>query len=134
MSTKSKKRGKLHRVNAQDAATLREMLISALTETREQTQRQFISQHLPDLYVLRNLDGWSFKQISNLLRMRGIIKLSEPSLRVYYSQLLAGRESECLAKMKEVEPLIATIKNEASGLDVSHIAAKVTEILNRGKS
>lgn len=127
------RRGKLHRINAQDAATMRDMLIVyALTEVQEQTQHQFISKHLPDLYILKNLDGWTFKEISNLLRMRGI-KLSESSLRVYYCQLLTGRESECMEKMMEMEPVIAAIKNETRGLDVSLIAAKVTEILNRNR-
>lgn len=133
MSAQRQKRGKLHRINAQDAATLRDTLIVyALAEVQEQTQRQFISKHLPSLYILRNHHDWTFKQISNTLKMMGV-KLSESSLRVYYCQLLVGRESECIAKLKEMEPVIAAIENETRGLDVSVIAAKVTEILNRSR-
>lgn len=111
---------KLHRLTPTDAATIeRALLLQALIGYRETTQRNEISKVLPDLYVLREAQGMTFKQLSSLLRKIGL-KLSESSLRVYYCQMLPDRLAECKQRLLEMKPILQKMQDDAMHAAVEH--------------
>ncbi|OIQ74780.1 hypothetical protein GALL_435630 [mine drainage metagenome] len=80
--------------------------------------------------MLRCKKGYTFNKITVLLRDCGI-KLTESSVRVYYSQMLPAREEECIIKMEEQALLLEEIMKETKDNKISSIAGKVAEILAR---
>lgn len=123
----------LHRIAGIDAIAARKvLLITFLAVEPDQTQRHAFSSLLPEIYMLRNKDGYTFKKITKLLRDCGI-KLAEPSVRVYYYQMLPSRKNECIVKMQEQALLWSEIKKETNGMEISAIAGKVAEILERNR-
>jgi hypothetical protein len=75
----------LHRISGVEAIAAKEIFQLAFLslEPDDQTQRRLFSSLLPVIYMLRNKEGYTFKQITKLLRDCDI-KLAEPSVRVYY--------------------------------------------------
>ncbi|WP_157896855.1 hypothetical protein [Acidovorax carolinensis] len=129
-----RRRGPLHRVGASDFAVAEEVLKTAalLIVPEDQTQRQAFEKLLPHLYVLRN-KGCSFAQLAKLLGEVGI-KLQPSTVRSYFSEMLAARMDVCQAKMNEQIALMAAIRSETAGADVTAISGRVNAYLERLQS
>lgn len=126
--------GPLNRVGASDFAVAEEVLKTAalLIVPEDQTQRQAFEKLMPHLYVLRN-KGCSFSQLAKLLSEVGI-KLQPSTVRSYFSEMLATRMDVCQAKMNEQIALMASIRSETAGVDVSAISGRVNAYLERLQS
>jgi hypothetical protein len=97
-----------------------------------QSQRRAFEKLMPHLYVLRQ-KGYSFPQLAKLLGDVGI-KLQPSTVRAYYHEMLAERMDICQARMNEQIALMAAIRAETQGADVSTISGRVTAYLDRLKS
>lgn len=124
----------LHRITAEEVITARKLILLACLglEPNDRTQRQVFSSFMPDIYILRNKEGYTFKQVTSFLHECGL-KLKESSVRVYYTQMFPAREEECIRIMNEQIPLWAAIRKEVEGTEISLIAGKVMEILERNR-
>ena len=120
----------LCRVSGSDAIAAKEIFLLAflIVEPEHQTQRRLFRSLLPTIYMLRNKDGYTFKQITSLLWDSGI-KLAEPSVRVYYSQMLPCHEGECIIKMEEWALLREELRKRANEMETSSSSEKALEIL-----
>lgn len=125
----------LHRITDVEVRVAREVLQLAFyaLEPSDLTQRQTFSKLMPTIYVLRNKQGYTFKQITSLLEQCGF-KLTPSSVRVYYSEMLPDRQAECISKMAEEILILAEIKKETEGVEISLIAEKASAILNRKRT
>lgn len=123
---------KLHRLSGIDSLAIREVLLvtSLAVEPDDQTQRREFSSLLPTIYILRNKERFTFKQITSLLHKSGI-KLAVSSVRVYYSQMIALREEECIIEMEEWALLKERITQERKNMEITSIGEKVTKILEK---
>lgn len=120
----------LSRVSGPEAIAAKEICLLALlvVEPEHQTQRRLFRSLLPTLYMLRNKDGYTFKQITSLLRDSGI-KLVESSVRAYYFKMLPSLEDECIIKMKEWTLLRDELRKRANEMEISSSSEKALEIL-----
>lgn len=121
--------GPLQRVAASDFSVAEEVLKTAelLIIPEDQTQRQAFEKLMPHLYVLRN-KGCSWPQLAKLLGECGF-KLQPSTVRSYFSEMLAARMDVCQARMNEQIALMAAIRSETSGADISAISGRVSAIL-----
>lgn len=124
-------RGPLHRVAATDYSTAEEVLKTAalLIVPEDQTQRQAFEKLMPHLYVLRNR-GCSWAQLTRLLTECGF-KLQPSTVRTYFSEMLAARMDVCQARMNEQISLLAAIRTETAGADMSAISEQVSAFMAR---
>lgn len=106
-------KGPLHRISAFQMDVLGDVLdIYALGfNPCEQTQRQAFRKLLPHVYVLRKLHQFTFKKITVALAQCGL-KLSESTVRVYYSKMLPKYQAECELHLVEAEKSLAEFKIE----------------------
>lgn len=120
----------LHRITGVEALAAREVFHLAFlaVEPEHQTQRRLFRSLLPTVYMLRNKEGYTFKQITSLL-LDSRIKLAESSVRVYYSQMLPGRKEECIIKMEEWALLRDELRKRANEMEISSSSEKSLEIL-----
>lgn len=127
----TRRSGQLHRISASDFTAAEEVLKTAalLIVPEDQKQRQAFEKLMPHLYVLRNR-GCSWVQLTKLLGECGF-KLQPSTVRSYFSELLADRMNVCQARMNEQIALIAAIRSETAGVDVSAISGRVNAYLER---
>ena len=133
MTTK-KPRGPWHRVSAPDFSTAEEVLKAAalLIVPEDQTQRQALEKLMPHLYVLKNI-GFSFAQIAGLLGQCGF-NLQPSGVRDYFREMLATRMDLCQERMNEQMLLMAEIRKETKGADMSAIFGRVSAIMDKQRS
>lgn len=122
----------LHRVNAVDAFTAKQVLLLASLGLMpfDKTQRRLLNELMPFIYMLRKKEGYTFKRVTALLKDCGF-KLTQSSVRVYYYSLLAEHEAEYIKAMDEKMALMAEIIRETQGIEFSAISGKVAEIMER---
>lgn len=132
-SPATSRRGPLRRVSADDFASAEEVVKTAalLLVPDEQTQRQVFEKLMPHLYVLRN-KGCSFVQLTKLLNQCGV-NLQPSTVRTYYSEMLADRLDICQARMNESIAVMAAVRSETAGVDISEISDRVQAFMHRQK-
>jgi hypothetical protein len=127
---------KLHRVSSADAKAARHTLTMAFftQEPAETTQRREFAKFMPDIHPLREVDGYTFKQIATLLKECGLT-LSVSSVQIYYRENLANMKEELESKLNEKILLRNEIKKEIQGLEPSLIPGRIKKFLEeRGLS
>lgn len=124
----------LQRVAASDFSVAEEVLKTAalLIVPEDQTQRQAFEKLMPHLYVLRN-KGCSWPQLAKLLGECGF-NLQPSTVRSYFSEMLAARMDVCQARMNEQIALMAAVRSETAGADISAISGRVNAVLERLQS
>ncbi|HIH2745201.1 TPA: hypothetical protein ACYLN4_000879 [Burkholderia lata] len=127
----ARRSGPLHRISSSDFAVAEEVLKTAalLIAPEDQKQRQAFEKLMPHLYVLRNR-GYSWVQLTKLLSESGF-NLQPSTVRSYFSELLAARMDVCQARMNEQIALLAAIRSETAGTEVSAISGRVTALMER---
>ncbi len=122
----------LHRMSAADVARARGVLDLAclVLEPEDRTQRQEFSMLLPKIYILREMNGYTFKQITALLIKIGI-KLKESSVRVYYAQMLPNREDECIHNMAEHIRLYDSLMEKIKAAEIAERGETAFEIMKK---
>lgn len=125
------RRGALRRVSAVDFASADETLRTAalLLVPEDQTQRQVFEKLMPNLYVLRN-KGFSWAQLTKLLNECGL-HLQPSTVRTYYSEMLAARMDICQARMNEQIAVMAAVRSETVGVDLSAISGRVQSFMQQ---
>lgn len=125
----SRRTGPRHRISAVDFGAAEELLKTAalVIVPDDQKQRQAFEQLMPHLYVLRN-KGCSFEQLTKLLTDVGF-KLQPSTVRTYYSECLATRLDLCQARMNEQIALMAAIRSETAGTDMTAVSSRVQSIM-----
>lgn len=133
MATK-KPRGPWHRISAPDFSTAEEVLKAAavLMVPEDQTQRQALEKLMPTLYVLKNI-GFSFPQLAGLLSQCGF-NLQPSSVRDYFREMLATRMDICQERMNEQMLLMAEVRKETKGADMSAIFGRVSAVMDKQRS
>lgn len=123
---------KLHRISAADAEALRLTLwMAALTsEPFEGTQRKEFRRLMPDLYLIKEVGRCTFKQLTLLLKGIGL-RLSEPTVRAYYSEFLDVMKNESKSEIEELIALTEEIKKETVGLGYIEMLEKARAIMKR---
>lgn len=125
------RRGALRRVSAVDFASADETLRTAalLLVPEDQTQRQVFEKLMPNLYVLRS-EGFSWAQLTKLLNECGL-HLQPSTVRTYYSEMLAARMDICQARMNEQIAVMAAVRSETVGADLSAVSGRVQAFMLR---
>ncbi|WP_247391725.1 hypothetical protein [Ralstonia pseudosolanacearum] len=120
-------------MSADDFASVEEVVKTAtlLLVPDDQTQRQVFEKLMPHLYVLRN-KGCSFAQLTKLLNQCGV-NLQPSTVRTYYSEMLADRLDICQARMNESIAVMAAVRSETAGVDISAISDRVQAFMHRQK-
>lgn len=124
-----KLREPLKRVASADFATAEEFLKAAayIVLPEDQTQRQAFAKLMPHLFVLRN-KGCSFKQLASLLTECGL-NLQPSTVRSYFDEMLADRMDVCKAQMKMQIEILAEVRKETQGIDMTAIAGLVDQTM-----
>ncbi|WP_394475072.1 hypothetical protein [Ralstonia mannitolilytica] len=127
----ARRSGPLHRISSSDFAVAEEVLKTAalLIVPEDQKQRQAFEKLMPHLYVLRN-KGCSWPQLTKLLGECGF-NLQPSTVRAYFSEMLATRMDVCQGRMNEQIALLAAIRSETAGADVSAISGRVNAFMER---
>jgi hypothetical protein len=127
----ARRSGPLHRISSSDFAVAEEVLKTAalLIVPEDQKQRQAFEKLMPHLYVLRN-KGCSWPQLTKLLGECGF-NLQPSTVRAYFSEMLATRMDVCQGRMNEQIALLAAIRSETAGADVSAISGRVNAFMAR---
>lgn len=120
-------------MSADDFASAEEVVKTAtlLLVPDDQTQRQVFEKLMPHLYVLRN-KGCSFAQLTKLLNQCGV-NLQPSTVRTYYSEMLADRLDICQARMNESIAVMAAVRSETAGVEISAISDRVQAFMHRQK-
>ena len=123
-TTKSKNPRTLRRISAENYSVAKEVFktLAALGEPTELTQRRLFIQLIPHVYVLRHRYNYTFKQISRLCNECGL-KLSESTIRVYYSKFALQMKAECEAALAEMELIARKIENNTKQLTRNSLAS-----------
>ena len=97
-------RGPLHRVSACQSKALGLALDSALENTVPdgRTQKATLIKLIPRIYVLRELKGYTFKEITKLINLCGW-RFKESTVRDYYSQMQPQLVSACLQALANAQ-------------------------------
>jgi hypothetical protein len=136
MATEKQKtpRGPLQRLPGEDISTVDAVFKAAmlLLVPEDQTQRKAFERLMPYLYVLRN-KGCSWPQLTKLLGDCKI-HLQPSTVRAYYSEMIGTRMDICQNQMSEQILLLAEIRKETKGTDVSEISGRVSSMMNRQSS
>lgn len=132
MATSTPKRWK--RIPSTDFSTAEEVLKAAacLMVPEDQTQHQALVRLMPYLYVLKN-KGCNFSQLATLLAECGF-NLQPSMVRDYYYTALATRMDICQERMNEQILLMAEIRKENKGVDVSSITERVAAIMEKQRT
>lgn len=127
-------RGPLQRLQSVDLTTAEAVFKAAtlLAVPEDQTQRQAFESLMPYMYVLRN-KGCSWDQLTKLLTECGF-RLQPSTVRSYYGEMLATRLDICQERMNEQISLLAEIRKETKGADMSAIAGRVTATLQHHRA
>lgn len=127
-------RGALNRVSGVNMSTASAVFEAAalLVVPDDQTQRKAFAELMGHMHIMRN-KGCSWEQITKLLTDCGF-KLQPSTVRTYYSELLAERADTLQAKMNEQLLLMAEIRKETKGLDMSAITGRVTAIMDKQRA
>lgn len=128
---KTRQPKRLHMVSADDFASAKNMLEMAILmlEAEEQTQRQTFGTMMPTMYRLRNVDGFTFQQITSLLGKCGF-KLAQSSVRAYYSHFVLANENEYIKQIKENIQRFDKIRKENEGFETMSLVEKAHIILD----
>lgn len=129
-----KSRGPLQRVPGTDMSTAVAVFQAAmlLTVPEDQTQRKAFESLMPYMYVLRN-KGCSWAQLTKLLIDCGFA-LQPSTVRTYYAEMLATRQDICQERMNEQILLLAEIRKETKGADMSAISGRVATIMQQQRA
>lgn len=130
-STQYKPTNKLRRIKGSDIPIAQEILLLACfsLETYERTQKQIFCSLMPTLYMLKTEQNFTFKQITSLLNESGI-RLSESSVRIYYSEFLSCSEQEYQQetdKQKRFFEVLQRILKNYAHLPPSEIAQLISD-------
>lgn len=95
------RRNKLNRISNSQQVALGRILVDAekSVEAEARTQRRVVWELIPQIYVLRKLKGYTFKQISEILSQGGC-SLTAGSLGKYYSLMYPRRIDDCNAALE----------------------------------
>lgn len=125
---------KLKRVSDVDFSEAKEIFKAAafLTVPKDQTQHQAFLKLMPYLYVLKN-QGCSFGQLTTLLT-KCKFTLQPSTVKDYYNKALSSRMDICQERMNEQILLLAEVRKETKGAEVSLMSERVTAMLERQRS
>jgi len=117
--------GPLQRLASLDLAAAQHVLETAalLIVPDDLTQRRAFERLMPNLYVLRN-KGFTWGQMSKLLA-ECKLNLQPSTVRTYYNEMLAERMDICQARMNEQIAIMAAVRKETAGADLSAITHTV---------
>ena len=134
IDSESRSRKPLQRVAGPVMATAEAVFKAAmvLLVPEDQTQRKAFETLMPYMYVLRN-KGASWEQLTKILKDCGF-NLQTSTVRSYYSELLASRLDICQGRMNDQILLMAEVRKETKGTDVSAIAGRVAAIMEQQKT
>ena len=96
------------------------------------SQRKAFMTLMPYLYVLRN-KGCSWSQLTTLINDCGF-DLQPASVRTYYSELLADRQDICQERMNEQILLLAAVRKETKGAELSSISERAMAIMEKQRT
>ena len=127
-------RGAIKRIASIDMSTAEAVLKAAMTliVPDDQSQRKAFMTLMPYLYVLRN-KGCSWSQLTALITDCGF-DLQPASVRTYYGEMLADRQDLCQERMNEQILLLAEVRKETKGAEVSSISERAIAIMEKQRS
>ena len=132
--TRGRQSGPIKRVRAADFSAAEEVLKAAtmLIEPDDQTQKQAFYKLMPHLYVLRN-NGCSIQQLTGLLTQCGF-DLQPSTVRDYFREALEKRLDICQETMNEQIALLAEVRKQTAGSEISDISERVSAAIKQRKS
>lgn len=127
-------RGAIKRIASIDMSTAEAVLKAAMTliVPDDQSQRKAFMTLMPYLYVLRN-KGCSWSQLTMLINDCGF-DLQPASVRTYYGEMLADRQDLCQERMNEQILLLAEVRKETKGAELSSISERVIAIMEKQRT
>ena len=127
-------RGAIKRIASIDMSTAEAVLKAAMTliVPDDQSQRKAFVTLMPYLYVLRN-KGCSWSQLTMLINDCGF-DLQPASVRTYYGEMLADRQDVCQERMNEQILLLAAVRKETKGAELSSISERVISIMEKQRA
>lgn len=127
-------RGPLPRMSGLEVSTIEEVFneASLLIVPEDRTHRKAFESLMPYLYALRN-KGCSWPQLAKLLNDCGF-NYQPATVRCYFGEMIVTRLDICQQRMNEQILLMADIRKETKGTDISSIAGKVSAIMERSRS
>lgn len=130
----NKKRGPLRRIAGADASTAEEVfkVASFLLVPEDRTQRKAFETLMPYIYVMRN-NKCPWAQITKLLNDLGFT-LQTSAVRSYYYKMILTCLDICQQHMQEQTLLMAEIRKETTGADLSAIAGIVAAIMEKQRT
>lgn len=125
---------KLSRVSTSEVAEMKENLISQFLSAEPVwlTQRRAFKKMMPEIYVYREIEGFSFKQITSMLTSYGL-KLSVSSVQTYYGHYFEYVEKECASELEKLIQLREKIRKEFEDEELSMMVGKLTEWVERNR-
>lgn len=119
------------RIPSVDFSTAEEVFKAAayLIVPENQTQHQALLRLMPYLFMFRN-KGCSFAQLATLLTQCGF-DLQPSTVREYYNNALATRMDICQERMNEQILLLAEVRKETKGVEVSTMSERVIAMLEK---
>lgn len=110
----SRIKGPLRRFSAAESLAASELLTvwAAIGVFDDTTQRKAFLSLVPSIYVLRKQRRRTFKEISALCHRAGF-RLTESTVRSYYSQFQPKLQKECDALLREVVSHQRTLQTES---------------------
>ena len=129
-----KKRGPLRRIAGTDASTAEEVLkvASFLLVPEDRTQRRVFETLMPYIHALHN-EKYRWEQITKLLNNLGFT-LQTSAVRSYYHKMILTCQDVCQAYMQERILLMAEIRKETTGADLSAIAGIVAAMMDKQRT
>jgi hypothetical protein len=130
----TKKSGPLHRLSSSDFSTAEAVLEAAtlLLVPDKQTQHQAFLKLMPSLFVLKK-NGCTFFQLTKLLTELGF-KLEPSTVKNYYNKALLTHMDTCQLKMNDHLSLLANVRKETKGTDMSAISDQVAAIMGQQRT
>ncbi len=109
----SRIKGPLRRFSAEESLAASELLTvwAAIGVFDDTTQRKVFVTLVPSIYVLRKQRRRTFREITLLCNRAGF-RLSESTVRSYYSQFQPKLQKECDALLREVVSNLKTLQTK----------------------
>lgn len=131
MNSEKKQSTKIKKLVSFDAENAENFLRAAslLVAPDDLTQRKTFNRLMPHLYVLRN-KGCSWNQLATLLTQIGL-NLQISTIKGYYSEILAEKQDICQARMNEQIVLLAQVRKENKGVEITDETRRLINIINK---
>lgn len=119
---------KLSRVSGLEVENIKQDLALRFLSTESVwfTQREAFQKFMPEIYVLREMDGLTYKEITEILKSYGL-KLPQSSVQHYYRQFLEYVKTKRASELEKIIKLREEIREEFEGVEISMLAEKARE-------